>query len=147
MPEQNFANHRKFVPGYHYVIFGILGINFIWSLYRLFRGLPGVPVFDRVLAVAMAVAFLLIALYARTFPLRVQDRVIRLEETERMARLLPPDLLARIDELRPGQLVALRFASDAELPELTRAVLDEKIVKADDIKKRIRSWRADHLRM
>jgi len=147
MPEQNFANHRKFVPGYHYVIFGILGINFIWSLYRLFRGLPGAPVFDRVLAVAMAVAFLLIATYARTFPLRVQDRVIRLEETGRMARLLPPDLRARAGELRPGQLVALRFASDEELPELTRAVLEEKIVNQNDIKKRIRSWRADHLRM
>ena len=147
MPEQNFANHRKFVPGYHYVIFGILVINFIWSLYRLVRGLPGGPVFDRLLAVAMAVAFLLIATYARTFPLRVQDRVIRLEETLRMSKLLPPDLLARIDELRPGQLVALRFASDAELPELTRAVLEEKIVRQNDIKKRIRSWRADHLRM
>jgi hypothetical protein len=147
MPEQNFANHRKFVPGYHYVVFGILTVNLVWSLFRLFRGLPGVPVFDRLLAVALAAAFLLIALYARTFPLRVQDRVIRLEEALRMSKLLPPDLLARIDELQPGQLVALRFASDAELPELTRAVLDEKIVKRDDIKKRIRSWRADHLRM
>jgi type VI protein secretion system component VasK len=147
MSEQNFANHRKFVPGYHYVIFGILTVNLVWSLFRLVQGLPGVPVFDRFLAVAMAVAFLLIALYARTFPLRVQDRVIRLEETERMERLLPPDLRSRAGELRPGQLVALRFASDEELPELTRAVLDEKIVKQDDIKKRIRSWRADHLRM
>lgn len=147
MPEQNFANHRKFVPGYHYVLFGILAINFFWSLYRLFRGLPGVPVFDRLLAVALAVAFLLIAAYVRVFPLRAQDRVIRLEETLRMERLLPPDLGARIGELRPGQFVALRFASDAELPDLARAVLDEKIGKQNDIKKRIRAWRADHLRM
>ncbi|HKI05629.1 MAG TPA: DUF6526 family protein [Thermoanaerobaculia bacterium] len=147
MPEQNFANHRKFVPGYHYVLAGLLVVNLVWSLYRLFRGLPGVPVFDRLLAVAVAVALVLAAAYLRTFPLRAQDRLIRLEETLRMERLLPPDLKARIGELRPGQVVALRFASDGELPDLTRAVLDEKIGKQNDIKKRIRSWRADHFRL
>ena len=147
MAEQNFANHRKFVPGYHYVLYGVLTVNLVWAMYRLCWGLPGVPLFDRILAVAMALAFMLIALYARTFPLKVQDRLIRLEETQRMERLLPPDLRARAAELRPGQLVALRFASDAELPELTRAVLDEKIVTQNEIKKRIRSWRADHFRM
>jgi Family of unknown function (DUF6526) len=147
MPEQNFANHRKFVPGYHYVLYGILTVNLVWAMYRLCWGLPGVPLFDRILAVAMALAFMLIALYARTFPLKVQDRLIRLEETQRLERLLPPDLRARAGELRTGQLVALRFASDAELADLTRAVLDEKIVTQNEIKKRIRSWRADHFRM
>ena len=145
--EQNFASHRKFVPGYHFVAFGILGINFLWALYRLFWGLPGVPVFDRLLAVLMAVAFVLIALYTRTFPLKAQDRVIRLEETLRMERLLPPDLRIRASELRPRQLIALRFASDEELPELTRAVLDRGIKDSKEIKKMIRNWRADHFRL
>jgi hypothetical protein len=149
MAEQNYANHRKFVPGYHYAIFGILGINLLWSLYRLFRGYPGfeMPVFDRVLSVALAVAFVLIAAYARTFPLKAQDRVIRLEEWIRMERLLPADLKPRIKDIRHGQFVALRFASDEELPELTRAVLDGEIKTSAEIKQRIRSWRADHFRL
>jgi type VI protein secretion system component VasK len=144
---QNFANHRKFVPGFHVVVFGILAINLLWSLYRLVSGVPGVPFFDRLLSVAVAVALLLIAWYVRVFPLKAQDRVIRLEELLRMERLLPPDLRPRIGDLRTGQLVALRFASDAELPELTRAVLDRGVTEQDEIKKMIQSWRADHLRM
>jgi hypothetical protein len=148
VPEtQSYANHRKFVPGYHFVTWGILVINLIWSLFRLIRPLPGVPFFDRLLAVAVAGALAALALYARTFPLRAQDRIIRLEEALRMSKLLPPDLLARIDELRPGQFIALRFASDAELPELTRAVLDRGIRNQNEIKKMIRNWRADYLRM
>ena len=148
MPEpQSYATHRQFVPGYHFVIFGILAINLIWSLFRLISPLPGVRFFDRLLAVAVAVALVLIAYYVRVFPLRAQDRIIRLEEALRMSKLLPPDLLARIDELRTGQLVALRFAGDEELPELTRAVLEGKLASPDDIKKAVRNWRADHLRM
>lgn len=148
MPEpQSYATHRRFVPGYHFVIFGILAINLIWSLFRLISPLPGVPFFDRLLAAAVAVALVLIAYYVRVFPLRAQDRIIRLEEALRMSKLLPPDLLARIDELRTGHFIALRFASDEELPELTRAVLDGKLASQDDIKKAIRNWRVDHLRM
>lgn len=147
MAEQNYANHRKFVPGYHYAAFGILVINFLWTLYRLIQPIPGVPLFDRLLAVAVALALGLILLYARVFPLQAQDRVIRLEETLRMERLLPPDLKARIGELRRGQVIALRFASDEELPELTRAVLDQGIRNQNEIKKRIRNWRADHFRL
>src|SRR5690349_4935586 len=146
---ESYANHRKIVPGYHYAIFGILGINLLWSLYRLLWGYPGfeMPIFDRVLAVAVAVALALIAFYARIFPLKAQDRVIRLEEWVRMERLLPAELKPRIKDLRPGQFVALRFASDEELPELTRAVLDGELKTSDDIKKRVRSWRPDYLRM
>lgn len=147
MDEQNFANHRKFVPGYHFVAFGILAINLIWSLFRLVSGVPGVPFFDRLLNLAVAVALLLLAWYLRVFPLRAQDRAIRHEETLRLERLLPPDLRPRIADLRLGQLIALRFASDAELPELTRAVLDGGITSQDEIKKMIQNWRADHLRM
>ncbi len=147
MTDQSFATHRKYVWQYHFLAFGILAIHLVWSLYRLISGLPGVPFFDRLLQAAVAIALLLLAWYGRTFPLRAQDRVIRLEETLRLERLLPADLRARIGELRPGQLIALRFANDEELPELTRAVLDEKIARSDDIKKRIRTWRADHFRM
>lgn len=146
MVEQSYATHRKFVPLYHFVAFGILTINLIWSLFRLVRGLPEVPFFDRLLGVAVAFALLLVCLYARVFALRAQDRVIRLEETLRMERLLPADLKPRIGELRASQLIALRFAGDEELSELTRTVLDKGIRDRGEIKKMVRSWRADHLR-
>jgi hypothetical protein len=148
MPEQqSYAKHAKYVPGFHFVTFGILVINLLWSLYRLVQGVPEVPLFDRLLSMAVAVALLLMAWYLRTFPLKAQDRVIRLEETLRLERLLPADLRPRIADLRPSQLVALRFASDEELPELTRTVLERGITKPDEIKKMIGTWRADHLRM
>jgi hypothetical protein len=147
MAEQNLANHRKFVPGYHYAAVGILVLNFFWALYRLIRPLPGEPFFDRLLAVAVALALGLVLFYARVFPLQAQDRVIRLEETLRMERLLPPDLKPRIGELRRGQIIALRFASDEELPELVRSVLDEGIKNPNEIKQKIRNWRADHFRL
>lgn len=148
MAEQSYANHSKFVPGYHYVAGGILAINLLWSIYRAFRPvIEGTPVFDRLLGVAVAVALLLLLWYLRVFPLGAQDRVIRLEETLRMQRLLPPDLQPRIGELRRGQLIALRFASDEELPGLVRGLLDGKLSAPSDIKKAIRSWRADHFRL
>jgi len=147
MSEQSYANHRRFVPAYHYVAAGILAVNFLWALYRLFWPLPGVPVFDRLLAVAVALALALVLLYARTFPLKAQDRVIRLEERLRLERLLPEDLKQRLGELRTGHFVALRFAGDAEVTDLVRKVLAGDLKTQDDIKKAIGSWRADHLRV
>ncbi len=145
MSKQTYATHRKIVPGFHFVTLGILAINLIWSVVRLFSG-AGMPLADRVIAFLTALGLALLAFYARTFALRVQDRVIRLEERLRLAELLPADLRPRIGELRPRQLLGLRFASDEELPELTRKVLDERIASANEIKKLVRSWREDHLR-
>lgn len=145
MTDQNYKNHRKLVPGFHFVMFGILVLNLLWTLWRLFTG-TSLPWPDRIWAVAMAAALLLLAWYARIFPLRVQDRVIRLEERLRLAQLLPPDLVPRIGELKTGQLLALRFASDVEIPELTRKVLSENIRDRDEIKQLIQRWRPDHLR-
>lgn len=148
MAEQSYAKHVKWVPGYHFVAGGILAVNLLWSIYRAFRpALEGTPVFDRLLGVAVAAALLLLLWYLRVFPLGAQDRVIRLEETLRLQRLLPPDLQARIGELRRGHFIALRFASDEELPGLVRGVLDGRLANPDDIKKAIRSWRADHFRL
>jgi hypothetical protein len=145
MADQNYPSHRQYVPGFHFLTFGILVVNLLWTVWRLFQG-AGLPWPDRIWAVAMAVAFLLLAWYTRTFPLKVQDRVIRLEERLRLAQILPPDLAARIPELSAGQLIALRFAGDEELPDLTRKILDEKVHGREEIKKMIRRWRPDHLR-
>jgi hypothetical protein len=92
------------------------------------------------------VALLLLALYARTFALTVQDRVIRLEMQLRLQNLLPADLHPRIPEFTTSQLVALRFASDSELPDLARKVLAEKLSERKAIKQLIRDWQPDNLR-
>jgi hypothetical protein len=76
----------------------------------------------------------------------VQDRVIRLEMRLRMREVCPPDLAARVREFTPAQLVALRFAGDAELPTLARKVLDEKLQDRKAIKSMVRDWQADNLR-
>jgi hypothetical protein len=139
---QSFANHARIVPGFHYGVIGALSLNFLWSLVRLYR----VPGLDTAVGVITAAGLLGLLFYARIFPLRVQDRIIRLEMSLRLASVLPADLRARLGSLRPGQLVALRFASDAELPGLVRQVLDENLTDRREIKRRIREWQPDHLR-
>lgn len=140
---QSYANHRRFVPAYHFFAFPVFVTNLLWQLWRLVRD-PALPTLLEVLVAITLVAFLF---YARMFAMRVQDRVIRLEERMRLERLCPADFRPRIDELTAGQLVALRFASDEELPELARRVLDEGLTRRDAIKRQIRNWRPDHLRV
>ena len=140
---QSYANHRMFVPGFHFVTMGLLAILLLWSLVRLFVAFSSHAVFQLLLVVAVA----LLAWYARIFALRAQDRIIRLEMRLRLAAQLPPDLAARIPELRSGQLIALRFASDEELPELTRRCLDGELRRREDIKRQIRNWVPDHQRL
>lgn len=143
MPEQNFANHVKLVPTFHFFVIPVLTLNFVSSVVRLVRNgftLGGL------IAVLTAAALVLLTFHARLFALHVQDRVIRLEERIRLERLLPEDLRPRIDEFGPGQLVALRFACDAELPALARKVLNDKLTDRKAIKKMVQTWRADYLR-
>ena len=141
--EQTFANHARFVPPYHYVAAPIFILNFIWAVRGLFNGIT----FDAILNVLVAVALVILFLVARTFALKAQDRVIRLEMRLRMRELLPEDLRGRVNDFTPTQMIGLRFASDAELPELARKVLDENITAATPIKKTITNWQGDYLRV
>jgi hypothetical protein len=141
-PPQTYANHRRFVPLYHFVLFGILVINLLWSVLRAVRGVS----FESVWGILMALALLAMSFFMRIFALTVQDRVIRLEMRLRLKDVLPGDLRGRIGELTPAQLIALRFASDAELPNLVREVLSGNIQDRDVIKRKVRDWQADHLR-
>lgn len=142
-PAQSFENHARMVPAYHYLLFALVLAVVIWSVIRLVED----PSLDRVMVVLLAVVLVLTAFYARAFPLRVQDRVIRLEERLRMETLLPDDLRSRIGEFTTGQLIGLRFASDEELPELARKVLDEGLTDRKSIKQAVKNWRADHQRI
>lgn len=137
---QNLANHTRYVPGYHFVLFGLLVLNFLFSLYQL-RHFSASAVFG----LAVAVSLILLAWYERAFAVAVQDRVIRLEERLRIEKLCP-DLAARAATLHIKQIVALRFAGDDELPALLRKVLDEDIRSQKAIKSEIRNWRADYAR-
>lgn len=139
---QNFENHARFVPGFHIVTLGIFMINLIWSIYHLIK----LPSLENVIGLLVAFALVLLFFYARIFALTVQDRVIRLEMQLRLQQLLPDDLRLRVPEFAIGQLVALRFASDAELPALARRVLDDKLTDRKAIKKMIQRWQPDFLR-
>jgi hypothetical protein len=143
MAEQNVANHAKMVPLFHYFVFPMLVVNLVASIIRLIHGRHWV---NGTIDVLTAAALFLLCYYARIFALTVQDRVIRLEERLRYEKLFPEDLKARIPEFTRGQLVALRFASDAELPELARKVLSENLTDRKAIKQLVKNWRPDHLR-
>ena len=139
---QSYANHFRFVPPFHFLLAAILLVNFVWCVYRAIVAFS----WPTLLAALMGLAFVLMFVYMRTFPLTVQDRLIRLEMRLRLDRVLPADLKARIPDLTVSHLVALRFASDAELTSLVREVLEGKATRPKDIKQKIRDWQADHLR-
>ena len=136
MAEQNFANHTKFFPLFHFFVLPVLlanlGVQVYWlkEFWNTFRG-----IFNVLLALALILGFL----SARRFALSVQDRVIRLEERLRYQRLLPADLQPRIEEFTVAQLVSLRFAGDAELPALARKVLDDKMQERKAIKQIVKN--------
>ena len=135
---QTFANHTKIEPAYHFVAFGILIVNLVWSVVQLWRA----PGFATALQLALAVALLILFLAVRVFALAVQDRVIRLEMHLRVLSVAP-DLSPRFGEFTLNQLCGLRFASDGELPELARKVLTDKLDDRTAIKKMIRDWQPD----
>jgi hypothetical protein len=144
MAEQNFANHTKFFPPFHFFLLPVLlinlGVQLHWMKVFWFS-------YTGIFGVLMALALIVGCLTARIFALSVQDRVIRLEERLRYQRLLPADLQPRIEEFTVPQLVSLRFASDAELPALARKVLDEKIQQRKTIKQLVKNWKPDYLRV
>lgn len=152
MNEQNFSNHAKFVPMFHFFLLPALLLNLIWVVRSFFplqvNTMFGFRVFmGHLVNLMVAIALIVMAFLARTFALGVQDRVIRLEERIRYERLLPEDLKPRIGEFTINQLVALRFACDAELPALARKVLDAKIRERKAIKQMVQNWRPDYQRV
>jgi Family of unknown function (DUF6526) len=139
---QNFKNHAKTVPLFHYVAGPIFIFYTIWTIVRMVRYFSA----ENVVSALVAIALLILSFEARLFALRVQDRVIRLEMRLRMREVLPADLQTRIPDFTVSQLIALRFAGDAELPGLARKVLEEKLNDRTAIKKMVQNWEPDTLR-
>jgi Family of unknown function (DUF6526) len=141
---QSYANHRQYVPIFHFVTLPILLLNVIVRIVYAIMHLRARLVWWEII---VAIALLLLALATRAMVIAVQDRLIRLEETLRLQRVLPDDLRGRLGELSTGQLIALRFCGDEkELTDLTRSVLNGEVTSRNDIKKRIRTWRPDNAR-
>jgi hypothetical protein len=139
---QSLKNHARFVPAFHFFVAPVFILNIVWSVVRVVRSFS----FGTIVSLLVATALFVLAFTARIFALTVQDRVIRLEMRLRMQQTLPPDLMPRIPEFTVSQLVALRFASDAELPGLARKVLQENLTERKAIKALVQNWQPDYLR-
>jgi hypothetical protein len=141
--EQNYQNHTRWFPLVHFVIFPMLTVNLIWAIVCV------VMEFDwfRLQYLLLSVAVVLVSLAARLQALKAQDRVIRLEERLRYRDVLTADLARMASGFRAGQMIALRFASDEELPGLVSRIASGELVTSKEIKMAIKNWRPDHFRV
>ena len=140
--QQTYQNHVRWYPLVHFVIIPLLLVNLGWQIYMLTQE----RTLDRAEMLLLAILFVLISTAARLQPLKVQDRIIRLEERLRYYKLLPHDLAEKASQISTGKMIALRFAPDDELPELVGRILDGKLNSGKEIKAAIQNWRGDHLR-
>jgi hypothetical protein len=141
--QQNYKNHTRFFPLVHFVLFPVFLFNLIWQSVRMYQE----PTWDRAEMILMALAFIALSVAARLQALKAQDRVIRLEEKLRYQKVLSGDLAEKAQTLRASQMIALRFASDGELPELVEKTLKGEFATPKDIKLAIKNWRGDHFRV
>ena len=135
----SYKTHRAYDPLYHFFVIPVLGINVLLAAYFVYRR----PVLLNVWALIFAIALVALCWRVRYFPLRIQDRLIRLEETLRLQRVLPDELRSKIDEISTRELIALRFCADEELPEHVRAIYAGDYRGGENVKSRIKSWRPD----
>lgn len=139
---QNNANHSRLDPPFHFFILPVLAFSWVVSVYECVRH-PGLLAGWSVVFVTAVVAT---AVKARMYALKVQDRVIRLEERLRLAGLLPESQRPQIAKLSEDQLIGLRFASDEEVPALAQRALAQNLSRKD-IKQAIQHWRPDYWRV
>jgi hypothetical protein len=139
---QNLKNHARFDPAYHFLLFAVYLLNLIYAGFHLYRQpslSSGWYLFVSLLAVVPL-------LKLRTYPLKVQDRVIRLEERLRLQTLAPQEWRTQLHRLNEDQLIAIRFAADDEVVELATQALEQNLTRKQ-IKERIRNWRPDNWRV
>jgi hypothetical protein len=146
--QQNLKNHASIDPLFHFVAAALLLFSFCLGVVILVQSITrgNGHLLISLWIVAVSLALLILWIKSRVYPLKVQDRVIRLEERLRLAMLLPEKLRNRLHELTESQLIALRFASDDEVPALVELALDKKLSRKE-IKERIQNWRPDHWRI
>ena len=140
--EQNLKNHARFDGAFHGVLFGVLVVNFAYACIHLYRQRTISAEWFLVLSIVAFIVFIKL----RTYPLKVQDRLIRLEERLRLQALAPAEFQPKIALLSEDQLIGLRFSSDAEVVALASQALRENLDRKQ-IKERIKNWRADNFRI
>ena len=140
---QTFANHTRWQPPLHFFVLPVMLINVFWAVIVFVKD----PNWNSGWWIIVSLALLVLVFFVRLNPLKAQDRIIRLEERLRYQQVLSPSLLQQTSALTPGQIIALRFAGDDELEELVSAVLAGKFSKNSEIKRAIKSWRADTFRV
>ena len=139
---QNYQNHVRWFPLYHFVLTPMLLAFLIYTIVQMVR----FPDVDRAMLIFLTLALIVLALASRLSTLKVQDRVIRLEENLRYRRVLSEELAERAANLRTSQIIGLRFAGDEELPELIERTLNGEFENTKDIKLAVKNWRGDYLR-
>ncbi len=142
---QSYAHHTRWDPPFHFFILPVFAVAVIVAIVHAIMHFNHHPLHG-VMLVLFALAALVAIFKIRLNALKVQDRLICLEERLRLASILQEPLRSRIPELTEGQLIGLRFASDAELPALVQRALTEKL-SCSDIKKSIQTWRPDNFRV
>jgi hypothetical protein len=146
---QTFANHARLDPPFHFFVLPVFVLGLVLTLIHFFYHLRESDFrdnFHSFLLILLALALLTLIFKVRLYSLKVQDRVIRLEESLRLTQMLNEPLRSRIPELTEEQLCGLRFASDAEVAKLAERALNEKLSRKD-IKKAIQNWRPDYWRV
>ena len=139
---QSFEHHTRWDPAYHFFLVPVTVITFLWLIYNAYKTRTWFAYWEIIVGIAAIIAVFKI----RTYALHVQDRLIGLEERLRLSSLVTPDFRPRINELKPNQLVALRFASDSEVQALAARAIAENLDRKQ-IKATIKSWRADNFRV
>jgi hypothetical protein len=142
---QSFQHHARFDPAFHFFIVPLLVLNFFFSIYATIHAWPGY-IHHHLWWIVMSIVFLAMAGLTRSYALKNQDRLIRLEEQLRLADLLDEDQLALIDTLTTDQYIGLRFASDAEVGTLAQRAVTENLTRKQ-IKQAITTWRPDNQRI
>lgn len=140
---QSYANHTRWFPPYHYFLLPLMLANLIYWIVRMVQ----IPNWDHGWMIFLSIGLLGSILIARVQSLKAQDRVIRLEERLRFKEILSPKLADRAMKLRTSEYIALRFASDEELPELVEKTLNGEFEKPKEIKLAVKNWRGDYLRV
>jgi len=143
MDPQNFSNHTRWHPTFHFFVLPVMLINFFWAVVMFVKA----PGWNSGWWIIVSLALAMLTTFVRTYSLKVQDRLIRLEERLRYQQVLSTALAQQTSNLTVGQTVALRFAADEELEELVTAVVAGKFARTKEIKQAIKNWRADTFRV
>lgn len=142
--QQTYANHVRYHAPFHYFLFPLMLLLLAWSVVQVVRH----PGWETAMGLVLTLVLVVTTFLTRVYAMKVQDRVIRLEEHLRFARLLPAEVARQATEKIPLRfIIALRFASDEELPGLIAKVLDGSLAQPAEVKKAIQTWRGDYWRV